>query len=201
MNRPATLPAEYFHAIHRASADPWGVATSRYEQLKYQDTLNALPMRRYRRAFEIGCAIGILSGLLARRVDHLLAVDVAELALSRARANCAGIPNIQWRRMTIPEEWPDGTFDLVVISEVLYYFAPYDIDRIAARTQSSLREDGVVVLVHWTHPTDLPLGGDAAAERFLGASAAGLSVTRQSRTPDYRLDILLRQGSAAAIET
>jgi 2-polyprenyl-3-methyl-5-hydroxy-6-metoxy-1,4-benzoquinol methylase len=195
MNPPKTLPSEYFEAIHRASSDPWNLATSDYEHRKYQDTLASIPQRRFRRGFEIGCAIGILSRLLAQRVDHLLAVDIEELALTRARSHCAQVSNIEWRRMAVPQDWPDGSFDLVVISEVLYYFSWEDIHRIAAKTLASLHRDGIVLLVHWTHPTDLPLGGDEAVDRFLSASAEGLSSLRQTRTSDYRLDILQRQSS------
>jgi SAM-dependent methyltransferase len=86
--------------------------------------------------------------------------------------------------------WPERKFDLIVISEILYYFSPGGVARIAEHAARSLQPDGMVVLVHWTHPTDLPLGGDDAVARFMAAAAPELAPVRQLRTPDYRLDIL-----------
>ena len=54
-----------------------------------------------------------------RTCDDLLAIDVAEAALDRARA--ARTPRSRFERREIPEEFPDGAYDLIVVSEVLYY--------------------------------------------------------------------------------
>lgn len=193
----ARLPEGYFHDLYRANADPWGLGTSEYERQKYRATLDILPDRRWQDGFEIGCAIGVLTRMLASRVDRLLAVDVEELALRQARARCADLEHVELARMEIPGAWPDRAFDLILISEVLYYFTPDAIALTARQAVACVKRDSRVVLVHWTHETDLPLGGDEAAEIFIGASAPDLFLTNQVRTGDYRIDVLSRGGAVA----
>lgn len=184
------LPPDYFHDLYADSADPWNLAGSEYERRKYQATLAALPERRFRNGLEAGCAIGVLTRLLAQRVDNLLAVDLEEVALQQARAHCAGLDNVGFARMKLPGQWPDGAFDIIMISEVLYYLSPQDIAETAAKCRQGTTDNAAVVLVHWTHPTDLPMDGDEAVQLFLDAAAPDLAPTRQIRTDDYRIDVL-----------
>ncbi len=58
---------QYFVDLYASDPDPWRLATSWYERRKYALTVDALPNERYRRAFEPGCSIGVLSELLAPR--------------------------------------------------------------------------------------------------------------------------------------
>jgi SAM-dependent methyltransferase len=185
-----SLPPSYFEALYAADSDPWRFATSDYEQAKYRQTMASLPRERYGSALEVGCSIGILTGLLAARCDKLLALDVAEAALSQARVNCAAFPRVSFARARIPAEWPDGTFDLILFSEVLYYLDVEDIRRTAAHVCDSLAPDGTVLLVHWTEPTDYPMSGDAAVETFIAACAGRLAHSAHVTQPCYRLDRL-----------
>ncbi|MEN0077090.1 MAG: SAM-dependent methyltransferase [Paracraurococcus sp.] len=190
-----SLDAAYFDAIYAADADPWRFASSDYERAKYAATLAALPRPRYGRAFEIGCSIGVLTAQLAARCDALLAVDLAEAALAAARARCAGLPQVTFRRMAVPGDWPEGGFDLILLSEVVYYLDTTDLARLASRVAGALHPGGEALLVHWTGETDYPLSGDAAAEGFI--AAAGLPVIRQQRAEAYRLDLLRRPPAPA----
>lgn len=188
MTDPASLPPAYFDDLYARSPDPWNFAASDYERAKYDATLAALPRPRYAAGFEVGCSIGVLTRRLAGRCGALLAVDVAEAALQRARQRCADRANVTIRRMQVPEAWPGGGFDLIVLSEVLYYLSPAAVGRTAARVRASVRPGASVLLVHYVLPTDYPLSGDAASERFI--AAAGLPVSRQARDREYRLDLL-----------
>ncbi len=88
MNTPrsheGSVPASYFEEKFRADIDPWNFRTSSYERAKYQATINALTRVRYGHALEVGCAIGVLSKLLATRCDRLLALDGSETAIAEA---------------------------------------------------------------------------------------------------------------------
>jgi predicted TPR repeat methyltransferase len=183
-----SVPPAYFENLYATDADPWRFATSNYERAKYGATLAALPQPRFTAALEIGCSIGVLTQRLAPRCDFLLAIDVAEAALTQARARCAGLPHITFRRRQIPQDWPEGRFDLILFSEVLYYLSPADLDEAAAKTRASLAPNGAALLVHYTGPTDYPLTGDAAAERLIAAT--GLRVSLRRREAQYRLDLL-----------
>ena len=101
------IPDAYFHEMYSVDPDPWDLASSEYERKKYQATLDVLRQRRFRNVFEVGCAIGILTRLLAQCADHLLAVDIEEIALAQARRNCAGLAHVEFERMAVPAGWPD----------------------------------------------------------------------------------------------
>lgn len=188
--RHKSIPARYFDDLYAGGRDPWEFETSAYEQAKYNATLAALPASRYRRGLEIGCSIGVLTARLGGRCACLVAVDVSEKALDAARMRCRTLPNVAFKNMSVPAEWPAGTFDLIVLSEVVYYFDAGDVSRLADRVRASLEPGGHVLLVHWIGTTDYPLSGDDAAEmlmRGLGRSARRI---RQQRTHAYRLDVL-----------
>jgi hypothetical protein len=90
--------------------------------------------------------------------------------------------------MRIPAEWPEGHFDAMLFSEVLYYLSPADLAETARRTRASLRPGGIALLVHYTLPTNYPATGDRAAEDFIATT--GYAVTLQQREAEYRLDLL-----------
>ncbi|HUB16942.1 MAG TPA: SAM-dependent methyltransferase [Acetobacteraceae bacterium] len=181
--------AAHFQRLYDANPDPWGFRTSAYEQAKYQRTIAALGDRRFDRGFEVGCSIGVFTRLLAQRCRSLLAVDIVEAPLISARENCADLPQVQFNCMDITTAWPEGRFDLIVLSEVLYFLSPAAIAGVARRATSSLAPDGLVVLVNWLGKGDDPLSGDDAAQHFI-AAAAHLAVVANDRQARYRIDLL-----------
>ena len=194
MGRPkASRPASYFEAIYAQDSDPWRFATSAYERAKYEATVAALPDPRYRRGFEVGCSIGVLTRMLASRCDHLLSIDIAEKPLSCARQRCADCPQVEFARMHFPDERPGGMFDLIILSEVLFFWTYDDLDRVARFAERALEPEGDIILVHWTGPNDEPLTGDEAAEYFMSATRSFTTVLRQERAPQYHLDVLRRR--------
>ena len=85
-----------------------GLRDERLRAAKYAATVEALGDRRFGRALEVGCSIGVLTELLAARCDALLAVDVSVRAVERARARLTGAPHVRVERRTLPEELPAG---------------------------------------------------------------------------------------------
>lgn len=197
--RPArSLPPAYFEVKYEAEPDPWGFASSPYERAKYRATLDALPRARYRRGFEVGCSIGVLSRLLAARCEALLSADVAEAALARARERCRDLRHVRFARMRLPAERPDGAFDLVVVSEVAYYWSRDDLAGFARFVRDALEPGGEVVLVHWTPvETDYPLTGDEAQDGLLAALAGFCRPVLSRREATYRLDVVRRPPAPA----
>ncbi|MGH3547465.1 MAG: hypothetical protein ACRDQU_04950 [Pseudonocardiaceae bacterium] len=76
---------------------------------------------RYRHGYEPGCSIGVFTVQLAVRCDRLLATDVARAPLRAARDRLAPLTHVEVAYRAVPQDWPPGSFDLVVISELGYY--------------------------------------------------------------------------------
>ncbi|MDQ1394352.1 MAG: hypothetical protein QOF30_3329 [Acidimicrobiaceae bacterium] len=164
----SSIPIEHFEQRYAADADPWGFSSRWYEARKYALTLASLPHRHYRRAFEPGCSIGVLTADLATRCDYLLAADGVDAALDQARRRVAGQPNVDVAKLLLPQEWPDGPWDLVVLSELGYYFDATDLGRLLDRAAETTVAGATLVAVHWRGETDYPLSGDGV-HRAIGA--------------------------------
>lgn len=179
---------DYFRAMYAASPDPWSLAERWYDHRKYTVTLAALRHRRYRAGFEPGCSIGLLSASLAARCDTLLCTDLVPAAVDSARQRLAGTPNVTVERQALPE-WPDGEFDLIVLSEVLYYLSDDDLAGVLDRAAASLVPGGDLVAVHWRHPVDEHRqAGDDVQEAVV--KAAGLEALARYEDADFRLDLV-----------
>ena len=187
-----TMPPKYFEDLYAGDSDPWRFATSEYERAKYADTLAVLPLRHYDSGFEIGCSIGVLTQQLAPRCGQLLAVDAAEAPLAEARRRCGDYSHVRFEQMFVPRRWPDEAFDLILLSEVVYYLDADDVGALAARVRSSLAPGGEIVMAHWTGETNYPLTADEAVELLIARLDGEAEVVRRITRPEYRLDVLAR---------
>ena len=187
-----SLPPRYFQNIYQRRRDPWGFETSEYERDKYGITLESLPRERYRSALEVGCSIGVFTACLAERTEDLLSLDVSERALEQARARCRHLPQVHFERMQVPGELPDGRFDLIMISEVAYYWQREDLKRAMTGLAERHQPGGHLVLVHLTEPVkDYPLTGDEVHD--LWTARPEWTVVHSRREARFRLDVLERR--------
>ncbi|GAA5034929.1 hypothetical protein GCM10023258_36270 [Terrabacter aeriphilus] len=183
--------------LHEDVDDPWSVRTSWYEERKRAVTLASLPHQRYSRALEVGGSIGRLAADLAGRCDELVVVDESEAAVRAAEAGLAGDAGVTVLRRTVPEQWPDGAFDLVVVSEVGYFLSPERLRQLVHRVDACLTADGVVVLCHWQHPIEgWPLDGARVAEIWQHESE--LPVLASHLEADFALHVLSRTAAHRA---
>jgi SAM-dependent methyltransferase len=189
-----SLDAAYFEGMFQGAADPWDLETSPYEQAKYAHTLQALAGRTYELGFEVGCAKGVLTQGLADHCRALLAIDVSETALEAARERCAPIDHVAFAQMTFPKQAPIGSaFDLILLSEVVYYWDDADIGRAADWIGSHLAPGGDLLLVHWTGETDYPQSGDDATFKLQAALGQSIAIVAADRQDQYRLDLWRRR--------
>ncbi len=187
------LGREYFEGLYADSDDPWGFETSAYERRKYEQTLAVLNGRRFGRVLEAGASIGVFTEMLAERCDELLAVDVSEKAVAAARRRLSGLEHVTVERRSLPEEMPGGPFDLVVASEVLYYFTREEMLATLTRFEEELVPGGALLAVHWRRETKTyPLQGDEVHE--LLHEHTRLTAVRDIAEPDYRLDLFEDRG-------
>jgi Nodulation protein S (NodS) len=182
----------YFERLYAADADPWGFATKWYEQRKYALTMAALPNQRYDSAFEPGCSIGVLTEMLAPRCSRLLSFEMIPSALEQTRLRLRPYPHVSLELATIPEGWPDQLFDLVVLSEIAYYFDAETLSVVVDRLLDTTSIGATVIGVHWLGETDYPLKGDAAHDII--DSARGLTRIVRHREALVALDVWERSG-------
>lgn len=113
--------------------------------------------------------------MLAPLVEELTATDISETALVRAKEACAEHDNITYQQLDLKNGEIRGKFDLIVCSEVLYYFeSRKSLARIARKLAQSLAPGGVILMAHgkiavnaatetgfdWGHPFDARSIGD-----------------------------------------
>lgn len=200
MNRPS-VPDSYFAEMYRTGSDPWHLAERWYEQRKYALTLASLPARRYRRAFEPGCSAGVLSELLAPRCARLLSWDRRPEAVEAAARRLEPFECAQAERGTVPEQWPDGDFDLIVLSELLYYLDAEERAWLLKAALRSLVDGGHLVAVHWRH--HVPEHAAEADEVHADVRALPeLQSLSRHEEDDFLLDVFVRvqdSGSADAV--
>ncbi len=177
---------ETFERLFANGDDPWGLQTSDYERAKRDATLAALGGRRFTRGLEIGCATGLITERLAPWCDDLFAMDISQTALERARARLAGHRSVRFIQGEVPSYWPSGSFDLIVLSEVLYFLSREEIGQVARASWRSLQQGGVCLLVNWTGANDLPVGGSEAVALF--GEARNWRLERHRAEETYRID-------------
>jgi predicted TPR repeat methyltransferase len=182
------LGREYFEGLYAESEDPWNFEASEYEQNKYARTLAVLGERTFHRALEAGASIGVFTEMLADRCDELLAVDVSERAVAAARRRLSGRGHVRVERRTLPEEMPEGPFDLIVASEVLYYFPREVMLTVLCGLERELAQGGILLAVHWRRKTETyPLQGDEVHDLLVKHTRL---LNRETIIePDYRLDL------------
>lgn len=178
---------------HRASDDPWR-SDSWYERRKRAVTLASLPRSSYRRVLEVGCSTGALTAELAERAQEVIALDISPAALKLAQARLADDPRdnrgvVQWHRAAVPQDWPAGSFDLVVLSEVGYYLSPQALSALTVALGGSLDDRADVLACHWLpRPRGWPLHGALVHDR-LAQALESMPHRVSHREPLWLLDV------------
>jgi SAM-dependent methyltransferase len=190
--RHATTSQDFFENKYRQNADPWKFEDSPYEQARYAVTLRALKGHHYSRVFEPGCSVGVLTQALAGHCDRLEAIDISPTAVFRAQHRCHDFPNVRIRCGSLPEATPLGKFDLIVFSEIGYYFERRELEKIIQRLSEKLNPGAALIAVHWLGTSaDHLLSGDEvhAVIRDNGK----LALDNEEHYPHFRLDRMVRR--------
>ncbi|QXI26312.1 class I SAM-dependent methyltransferase [Pseudomonas vanderleydeniana] len=149
-----SVNAGYFEQLFASSDDPWQFRTRWYERRKRDLIMACLPRQHYETVFEPACANGELSAALAPRCEKLLCQDGDPTAVRLARERLVDAPQVQVEQGWLPADWPDGTFDLIVLGEIGYYLSAADWCQVIARARDCLTPAGAVLACHWLAPID-----------------------------------------------
>lgn len=138
----------YFNWRYRG-ADPYEVTTLADERDKYGKIVEALSVKeKFENILEVGCGEGHLTRMIAHKGDRVVAVDISDLAISRAKKNLAELKNVTAKRFDILADDPGETFELVLCSEVLFYFEPDQLPGVVERIKGWVKPGGYVALIH-----------------------------------------------------
>jgi len=195
MRKTRSLDAAYFEDLYRTNPDPWRFETSGYEAGKYAHTLAVVAEAPVARGLELGCSIGVLTRQLASRCDRLVATELSETALDQARRRCAGCGNIEFVLAERVIDGIDATFDLMLLSEVVYYWDDQDLRVVASAIADHLAAGGRLVLVHWLGETDYPRSADDAVRSLRALVSELFDVEAETRNADYRMDVWRRRAA------
>jgi len=150
---------EAFEALYRSREDPWDFATAPSEQRRYDVLETMLARPRYSSGYEPGCSVGVLTRRLAARCDRLRAIDVSPTAVARARRRCREQPGVTIEVGSLASD-ATGGHDLVVLSEIGYYFEGAALTAALDRVIGALRPGGTLAACHWTaFSPDHPIRG------------------------------------------
>ena len=153
---------------------------------------------RVARALEIGCGEGHWTHRLAAIADEVIGTDIAWNAIRKARWRHRHEPRIRFRVADLlGDPLPESPFDLVVCSDVLYYFRSDQLHQVNDRLVQLLRPDGWLLLLHERSLNDDDAGMSLKA---FGARTVhdALTAHRELRVesdverPTYRATLLRR---------
>jgi SAM-dependent methyltransferase len=186
----SAVSAAAFEAKYRGSPDPWHFGASPYEQRRYDTLLSALSRSRYSRVFEPGCSVGVLTAALATRCAGLVACDIAPTAVHLARQRCASFPHVHIERADLATSMPHGLFDLIVFSELGYYFTAAMLARIIRALATRMKPRAEFVAVHWLgYSKDHVLHGDAVHAILKKTLIDRCMWLKSMRFHEFRLDV------------
>jgi cyclopropane fatty-acyl-phospholipid synthase-like methyltransferase len=171
--------------------DPFGFDTNPNEQVKFQRTLEVCGEGNLGRVLEIGCAVGSFTELTAPRATEVLAIDVSEAAIRQAEERMRGYPHVHLQARTLPADFPEGPFDLIIASDVLYYLTMDDLKSCLSLIEQRLAPGGALVAVHYIPRVGTLLNGNELHDYLAGHTT--MSHTLEERVElgqgrPYRID-------------
>ena len=174
-----------FERLFRTSADPWDYRRSPFEAFKRSVLLRACGARCQGRGLELACANGETTLRLLDRCLRLTAVDASATAVDAARRRVGEEPSLTFAVRRLPDEMPRGPFDLIVVSELVYYLTPNDLRQLIPKIEGALAPGGRVAVLHHLRRFDdaaqLPARAHSTVCRALAKSMRLVFTERHAR--------------------
>jgi SAM-dependent methyltransferase len=124
---------------------------------------------------EIGCGKGTFSRALARRAQHVLAIDLSAEMIRVARSRSDQFPQIEFEVADVmTREFPPETFDCIATIATLHHMPT----RVAlGKLKNALRPGGVLLVLDLYEPERNLRRFKGQTDAFLNVVAIGASVT------------------------
>jgi SAM-dependent methyltransferase len=147
-----------------SEGDYWALESSPFEQQRFAKLIDMLGKRRFARALEIGCGAGHFTRMLAQQCDQIVALDISPTAISRAQSTPA--VGVEYRVANVMDLdlREQGTWDLIVMTETIYYlgwlYPFFDLAWMTSELHATTRPGGCVLLAN-------TLGGENCSDELL----------------------------------
>lgn len=155
--RRNAITLDGFERKFASDPDPWRTWTSSYEQVKRRHLGQVIGPGRYGRVLEVGAGNGSNTHMLASRALRLTVTEGTLTGVRLIREMFDETRRIKVCRLDISDRLPEHRYDLIVISEILYYLKDKPFRNLVREVKRTLQPGGVLVLAHHTG-----LFGDAA---------------------------------------
>jgi len=146
--------AEHFFEHIWEQEDAWALDSSSFEQARYDALMAELEGKRYGKVLEIGCGAGAFTARLVRLADHIIAIDISPTAVAKARQRLADVNKVSFLTANVMESKfvDDGPFDLIVLSETIYYlgwlYPFFDLAWFASQLHAATASNGRLLLAN-----------------------------------------------------
>jgi SAM-dependent methyltransferase len=134
--------------------DGWEDELSPLDQASHARQIALLGGRRYGDVLELGCGPGLFTRELSRIADRVVAVDVAPLAIARARTLGLdrGVVEFQLANVMDYDVRAAGPWDLIVMSETIYelgwLYPLFDVGWLAAELFAATHDGGRLMMAN-----------------------------------------------------
>jgi SAM-dependent methyltransferase len=154
-----------FEQMYANVEDPWHI-DSLGARL---DMVNAISLMkhfgpRFERVLDVGCGTGLFTALVSDAAGgKVSASDVSETAVSKARERYAA-KNIEFFQFDLKKAaelpFPPGTFDLIVMAQVVWCILP-ELHDVLRALRSRLKPDGALLISqHFLQPGQQKYGNE-----------------------------------------
>lgn len=142
--------------------DLWIFRNSGYEQTKYRRQVSFI--KKYcpivKKILEIGCAEGVHTEILRRFFPgaKIIGVDISFKAIQRAKRRVKDAVFVQGDILEVLDRWRDNTFNVVILSETVYYLGEclnfLEMYRFLRKTKNILKKHGILVTANMVDLSD-----------------------------------------------
>ncbi|MFX0197405.1 MAG: class I SAM-dependent methyltransferase [Candidatus Hodarchaeota archaeon] len=187
----------YFNYIY-VRKDPY--FTHRNDiQNKFHKAFEMVRGFKAKNTLEIGCGEGRFSHFLAGFSEKVLAIDISDIAIKRAKGINRNNPNIEFKRIDLlTDNSFEDRYDFIFCSEVLYYLNISQLMEVIPKIIGLLNQNGKLLLVHIRSLGDdisgkelKEFGARTIHEAFIRSQQ--LELEKDIISADYRITLLHRK--------
>jgi len=133
-----------FNGLYRDVEDPWSQKGSQLHKPNRLSLIKQLEKLQPKSILDVGCGLGHLTQAIKILITNdILGVDISKVCIEKAGSL---FPDTKFQELDIRKEFPDRTFDVVILNGILWYILN-DLDTIVDKVANSLNDGGCLIFV------------------------------------------------------